>query len=169
MVSVIDKSDITVSARAPADCSVEEIVAFQHLVLLGGEVAQETLSGLVKNALSLAFAKTGNTVLAVAALKRPNASYRARVFKKAGSTHNHEEYEFELGWVFVHQSARGRGLATQVVEALVPTLGSAKAYATSRVDNNNMHSSLRRVGFTPVGTSYPSKLKESHIQLFVCR
>lgn len=164
----MNKEHITVVARAPAQCSARESEAFQRLVLAGGEVASDTLPGLVASALCLAFATNGNEIVAVAGLKRPNPTYRARVFEKSGATTDYTQYEFELGWVFVHPSARNLGLSTTLVESLVPTLRGAKAYATSRVDNERMHSTLKRVGFAPVGAPYPSQRRDANIQLFVC-
>ena len=36
----------------------------------------------------------------------------------------------------------------------------ARVYATSTVNNDRMHSSLKRFGFKPVGVPYPSKQNE---------
>ena len=105
---------------------------------------------------------------AVGAVKRPNTDYRAGVFAKADVKQEPAQFEFELGWVYVHPSARGRGLASALVGVLVPTLHGARAYATSRVNNERMHASLKRFGFKPVGIPYPSQLNEPEIQLFLC-
>jgi RimJ/RimL family protein N-acetyltransferase len=80
---------------------------------------------------------------------------------------NPEQFEFELGWVYVRPSARGKGVASALVESLVSSLNGACAYATSRVDNERMHAALKRFGFVPVGVPYPSQLNEPSIQLLL--
>lgn len=153
--------------RQPSAASTGELSAFKKLVLATGEVSAETLSGLVSRALSLAFARVGGELVAVGAIKRPNLGYRARAFTNSGALQDPALFEFELGWVYVHPSARGKGIASTLVATLVPSLNGSRAYATSRVNNEQMHAILKRFGFKATGTSYPSKLNEPEIQLFV--
>jgi GNAT superfamily N-acetyltransferase len=160
-------SSVAVVVQSPSACAAKELSAFEQFVLAGGEVNAETLLGLVARSLSLAFAKVGEELVGVGAIKRPNGNYRAYVFAKAGVKQDPEQFEFELGWVYVRPSARGKGLASGIVEALIPSLHGAHAYATSRVNNVQMHASLKRFGFKPVGAPYPSQLNEPAIQLFL--
>jgi predicted GNAT family N-acyltransferase len=166
--NVVDRNQlITVVALSPSVVGTVDLATFESLVLTSGEVSAKTLSKLIPVALSLAFAKIDDDVVAVAALKRPNQSYRTKVFTKAKSTSNPANYQFELGWVFVSPAARGKRLASKLVETLVCSLNGASAYATSRVDNEYMHSALARCAFHPVGNSYTSQLNEPEIQLFI--
>lgn len=159
---------MVVTAKPPNACGIEDLNAFQQFVLAGGEVNADTLPGLVTRALSLAFVRIGEQLVAVGAIKRPNAGYRAGIFDKAGVKQDPTQFEFELGWIYVDPSVRGKGIASAVVEVLVHTLHGARAYATSRVNNEPMHTSLMRYGFTPIGSPYPSQLNEPNIQLFLC-
>lgn len=159
---------VVVTVLPPSDMSADELSAFKVFVLTGGEVSAESLPALVMQALSLAVAKFDGKLVAVGAIKRPNIGYRARAFRKSGATRDPVHFAFELGWIYVHPSARGKGIASSLVEALVPSLKGAPAYATSRVNNVRMHAALKRVDFKAVGTPYPSGLSESDIQLFLC-
>ena len=159
---------IAVSARPPNTVAAEDLSAFKQFVLAGGEVNAKTLPSLVSSALSLAFARIGEELVGVGAIKRPNRRYRAYLFAKAGVMQDPSQFEFELGWVYVRPSAREKGVASALVEVLVPLLDGALAYATSRVDNERMHVLLKRSGFRPVGVAYPSQLNEPAIQLFLC-
>lgn len=60
----------------------------------------------------------------VSAIKRPNPGYTARVFAKAGAKQDPSKFEYELGWVYVLPSAQGRGIASALVEVLVPSLNA---------------------------------------------
>ncbi|MFZ6843148.1 GNAT family N-acetyltransferase [Undibacterium sp. RuTC16W] len=158
---------VIVTVREPAAASAEELSAFRQFVLEGGEVNPQTLPGLVLRALSLALARVGEELVAVGAIKRPNPGYRAGVFAKAQVPQNPSRFEFELGWIYVRPSARGKGVASVLVGELASSLNSAPAYATSRVNNERMHAALKRFGFQPVGSPYPSQRNEPDIQLFL--
>lgn len=157
-----------VSVLSPGAVSAEERVAFQQMVFEGGEVNPNTLPSLVDRALALAFARLDGTLVGVGAIKRPYESHRKDVFTWAMADLDPTQFEFELGWVYVSPSCRGKRIASRLVEKLMPVLIRAPVYATSRVDNERMHASLKRFGFKQVGVPYPSKQNEPEIQLFVC-
>ncbi|MBI4290780.1 MAG: GNAT family N-acetyltransferase [Betaproteobacteria bacterium] len=157
----------TIDISAPNACNAAALAKFEVLVREGGEVDPNTIHALIERALSLAFVKSPSSLVGVGAIKRPNPSYRNRVFRSASSALNAGHFEFELGWVYVRPSAQGHRLASRLVQKLMPTLKGAAVYATSRVNNERMHASLVRGGFRQEGPSYPSKLNEPEIQLFV--
>lgn len=161
-------SSVAIVVRAPSACTSQDLAQFQQFVLTGGEVNPRTLPRLMSRAVSLALAKSDNQLVAVAAVKRPYASHRADVFAKARAPQDPTQFALELGWFYVHPSARGRGIASDLAECLVDTLQGAPAYATSRADNNRMRASLTRLGFKPVGTAYSSSMTNARIQLFLC-
>jgi hypothetical protein len=158
----------TTNVFDPSACDASTLSEFQALVLAGGEVDPTTLPNLIQRALVLGFAHLGASLVGVSGIKRPNDSYRSKVFMKAKSPLNPSKFEFELGWVYVNPCARGNRLASRLVLDLMPALKGAAVYATSRVDNWPMHSSLHRAGFRLEGTPYPSNMNEPDIQLFVC-
>jgi len=158
---------LVATVKSPCECQIEDLNAFEQVVLAGGEVNRNTLSSLITRALSLVFVRVGNQLVAVGAIKRPNAGYRASVFGKAGVKRDPTLFEFELGWVYIDPTERGIGLANSIVEILVLSLHGACAYATSRVDNERMHAVLKRFEFQPLGNPYPSQLNEPEIQLFI--
>ena len=160
-------SQVVVKALPPESVAENDLIAFKLMVIAGGEVNAETLAGLVSRALTLGYARIGEEIVGVSAIKRPNPGYRASVFGKAGAKQEPYKFEYELGWVHVHPSARGRGIGNELVEVLIPSLNGALVYATSHVNNARMHKSLQRFGFEPVGLPYPSGLNDLPIQLFV--
>jgi ribosomal protein S18 acetylase RimI-like enzyme len=163
-----ESAAFTIETSAPSACDAPVLAEFQVLVLEGGEVDPNTLPALVQRALALAFVRSGDSLVGVGGIKRPNPSYRSKVFKCAHAKLNPADFEFELGWIYVRPSAQGNRLATRLVLELMPSLGGAAVYATSRTNNGRMHSSLIRGGFREEGTPYPSKRNEPEIQLFVC-
>jgi len=144
----------TTRVNTPAGCSPAERDAFCALVLTGGEVMAAGLADRVRQAAFLAFAHEDETLVGVAALKKPHAGYRADVFKKAqgGAA---ADFPYELGWAYVVPAARGKRVSTSLVEALC--VGKAGVYATSRAANKAMHRTLRRAGFESSGVPYASQ------------
>jgi len=156
---------IEFKASRPAEVTAAERAAFMQQVREGGEVDPDTLRALVDRAVALAMASNDGAMVGVGAIKRPNPTHRSHVFKAAKVDLLSEA--FELGWLFVHPDMRGRGLSCGLVAALVPCIGAARVYATSRVDNAPMHATLNRFGFKSVGVPYPSRQNDTTIQLFV--
>ena len=162
-----EQSTITVTAARPAEFTPSERTSFMQLVREGGEVNSGTLPDLVDRAEALAIARKDSELVGVGAVKRPYPTHRSSVFKAAKIDLLPDEFAFEIGWVFVHSDARGLGLSGRLFEVLMPYVGAARAYATSRIDNVPMHATLSRFGFKLVGASYPSKQSDTTIQLFV--
>ncbi len=158
---------VVVSVLPLRNVSAGERALFEQMVLEGGEVNPKTLPGLIDRALVLAFARLDGVLVGVGAIKRPYVSHRGDVFEWAQAELDSTKFEFELGWVYVNVSGRNRRLASRLVEELMLSLNGASVYATSRVDNERMHASLKRFGFKRVGVPYPSKQNEPEIQLFV--
>ena len=163
-----ESASVAISVLPPAKVSAGERVAFEQMVREGGEVNPETLPGLIDRALALAFAHLDGVLVGVGAIKRPHESHRNDVFKWAKAELDSTQFKFELGWVFINESGRNRRLASRLVGELMPALYGTPVYATSRVNNNRMHSSLKRFGFKRIGVPYPSKQNQPAIQLFVC-
>ncbi len=160
---------IQIEIISPSQIPADDRVEFERLVTLGSEVNPATLPGLVDRALVLAIAKLNGTIVGVGGIKRPYDTHRQFVFEQAQFAQEAENYIYELGWVYVCESARGQRLSSRLVEALMKSVSTGNAYATSAIDNERMHSALSGVGFTPSGSSYPSTQNNTPIQLFVCK
>ena len=150
------------------NCPVDQLSVFKRMVIEGGQVDPQTLPGLIERALALAFVHSDGVLGGVGAIKRPYDSHRNEIFAKSRTRLKPTGFEFELGWIYVDPSLRGKRLGSSLVDKLMPSLKGEAAYATSSVNNERMHSSLRRVGFKLEGVPYPSAINEPPIQLFVC-
>jgi len=145
----------------------EDRAAFQRLVGEGGQIDPVTFPRLLANARALALARVDGVLTGVAALKRPNDAYRTRVFRAARATRTAADYPWELGWVYVAPAGRSQGLVRLMLEKLLAEREGLPVYATSAVDNDAMHRSLKRFGFEPHGEAYPPSQNTQPIQLFV--
>lgn len=139
---------------------------FQALVRRGGEVNPASLPALVQDAAAIGLVERDGRIVAVAGLKRPNASYRAKVFTKA-QVADPGRFPFELGWVFVQEEHRRRGISSLLVSALLQRIKDVSVYATSAADNVAMHGTLIKAGFVAVGEQYPSSTPGRRLILFV--
>lgn len=158
-----------VTSKAPVSCSTAEIEEFIRLVKQGGEVADEGLEHRVMNAEQLVFLQSGGQVVGVAALKRPNPTYRERVASASGIGLSEASFRYELGWVFVAPSARGNGYSQSLVQEALSLSDNCGVFATSRTDNGPMHRTLVKLGFKQVGMAYASRHGEHRLQLFTLR
>lgn len=148
---------VKVEVKPPKECPRTEIDAFEDLVKLGGEVTAHGLRARIENAFYLALAKadTGELV-AVAALKKPNDTYRESVFKKSQSSEKPSGWPAELGWIFVKETYRKQGLATRLVKALFSEANTMRVYATARKCNDPILPLLQKYDFVPTGRPYSS-------------
>jgi RimJ/RimL family protein N-acetyltransferase len=93
-------------------------------------------------------------------------SYRDRVFAKAKASVRPEDFEIELGWVFLREENRGQRLGWSLVSQILPH-ATGSIYATSRSDNAPMQRLLEHNGFTREGSEYQSEDGKKTLSLFV--
>jgi len=74
------------------------------MVKIGGEVNENTLTGLIEGALSLVMLFSDDKLIGTAAIKQPYDGYRKNVFEKAKVSSLADSYQLELGWMIVSHS-----------------------------------------------------------------
>ena len=158
---------ILVVGRKPGDCHDSEIGDFLSLVLAAGEVTAEGLEGRIRAAASLVFLTVGCCLGGVAALKRPEPNYRKRVSSSSGVPLSQRRFPYELGWVFVMPSLRGRNFSIDLTREAIASAGTQGIFATSRTDNLAMHAALSKFQFVAAGRPYRSGRGNHQLQLFV--
>ena len=89
------------------------------------------------------------------ALKRPELSYRSKVFAEARATTPPDEYRVELGWVAVAESHQGRGLSRRIIGQLISLSENENLFATTRSDKRARRFAAD-YGFKLAGKAYPS-------------
>lgn len=151
----------------PDSFTEAELDDFTALVLAGGEVAARGLRERVTGAAYLAFARAGECLVGVAGLKRPEKSYRSRIELSSKEELPAASLPFELGWVFVLPSARGRKISALLCRQLVAHAEQLGIFATSRTDNTPMHRTLDKLGFKRAGQQWPSKDNDAKLALFI--
>lgn len=156
----------TTVLKHPDECSQIELADFVALVRAGEEVATAILEERVRAAERLTFLFKGKCLLGIAALKNPLSSYRKSVSAKSGFILDAVAFPYELGYVFVLPSARGRRLSNVLVSSIITHIASKGIWATSRTDNHVMHRTLLRYGFAVCGQPYTSGRGKHQLQLF---
>ena len=144
--------------KKPSKCSKSELDSFDALVRKGGEVTGEGLRDRIKKAKWLVFLfESDKTLAGVAALKEPTVSYKKKVFKKAGSQEDPDEYTFEAGWIYVEKQFQGRKYSRPLLEAVLKLAGEKQVYATTRENNERMQRTNLHYGLKQSGHSYASE------------
>lgn len=157
----------TIVAKSPQQFSSEEIDDFVSFVLAGGEVTAAGLRDHVMKAECIAFLRYANCLVGVAGLKLPRSTYRARVQNSSGFSISKEAFPFELGWVFILPSMRGRKMSLPLCQPVVAAAGPSGVFATSRAENFGMHTTLKNLGFAQAGTEWRSRQAKENLMLFV--
>lgn len=160
-------TEFKIDIRPPVDCSQRELEEFATFVEEGGEVNPYKLRERIGKAYALLFFRENARLIGVAALKQPDHSYRASIFKKAHSTLSPELYPFELGWIFILHDARGRKLSHHIVGAAVEYSGNVGLFATARADNFGMHNPLAAKDFVKNGVDFRSSRGKYNLSLFI--
>lgn len=158
---------VQVVSRSPGDCHDSEIKDFMALVLAGGEVTPNGLEDRIRSAVSLVFLTIGCCLCGVAALKRPEASYQRQVSSKSGVPLPEREFSYELGWLFIMPSARGRRFSVDLTRVALSGVATDGVFATSRTDNAGMHATLAKFGFLSAGRPWASARGDHQLQLFI--
>ncbi|RFC51105.1 MAG: Protein N-acetyltransferase, RimJ/RimL family [Verrucomicrobia bacterium] len=154
--------------KKPCDCTAQELTAFEAMVTEGGEVNPVGPPQRIRNAAFLMFLFDDDcSLIGVSALKHPNPEYREEAFTSASSVLLPDDYDLELGWIFVAESHRGRGLSRELVEHLIAHVETARIYATTREANLPMRRTNERCGFRLEGSPYRSKLGNYSLVLYV--
>jgi ribosomal protein S18 acetylase RimI-like enzyme len=151
-------------AKDPKDCSGTELETFERLVSDGGEVSMAGLRQRIQRAKKLLFIYDGECV-AIGAIKNPNAEYKAGVFEKSNAPEK-SKYQYELGWLYVSSSARGKGCGRILMEAIIESLAGKACFATTREDNAPMHHLFSQFGFSRLGRPYKSENGNYSLILF---
>lgn len=141
--------------KEPAACTAGECRDFARLVRQGFEGSDDGLTDRIEKAHLLAFHYvTGERLAAVAALKAPGERYRSDVFEKAGVAASSGDYQFELGWVYVVPSHRGKQVAEGLCRQLLSCVPTSRVFATTRISNAFMIKILLSLGFERAGKPY---------------
>lgn len=145
-----------IEAKKPADCSASELEQFVKLVMDGGEVI-DGLNDRIRKAASLAMMYSSDEMIGTAAVKRPYANYRNKVFGGARTDKVPGDYPFELGWIYIAPKHRGKGKTEPLIKAAMDSLDRAPVFATTRENNQRMHHVLKKTGFVRSGVPYVSQ------------
>ena len=158
----------TTCIKTPAECSASELEAFEVLLQSGGQVTGAGFLGRILGAAHLMFLRDASGLLVgISALKRTPEDYRAKIFQQARAVVLPAAYPLEMGWIMVHPSHRGLGLAGALVEQLLPQARPNLVYATMRADNERIRSTAIRHGFRQEGVAYRSVRGDYDLVLFV--
>jgi hypothetical protein len=137
--------------------SENDIIQIEQLIIAGGEVDPKTLPARLKDAQSIAVIRDEETIVAVAAIKKPLVRYRNGVFTKATVTTLAKEYPLELGYVSTKPRYQGFKLASRLCSQLVEQFGETPLFSTTRTSNLPMMFVLSKLGFAINGKEFENK------------
>lgn len=159
-----------IMVKKPSECSKSEFDSFQALVKKGGEVTDKGLCCRIKKAKWLFFLfEKDKTLAGVAALKEPNIHYTRKIFKKAESQVDPQEFTLEAGWIYVEKKFRGRKYSRLLLGEVLKLAGGKRLYATTRENNKAMQKTNLRYGLQQSGQPYKSEEGDYNLILYTRR
>lgn len=161
--------DEMVIAKRPDNCSTDEIKKFEELVNEGAEVDPGGLHRRILDAEQLFFIYIKEQCVGIGAIKYPSERYKSYSFEKAGDSES-EEYEYELGWVYINEEMRGRRLGNKLMESIChyisENLSGKGCFGTVRQNNTGMQHLFVSYGFSKLGHSYQSTRGDYFLELY---
>lgn len=149
------ETDIEVLARAPGAFSPAELKRFRELIIEGGEVGGAALATNIVNARILVVLTVRGMMRGVAALKCPQNGYRKKVANWTSFELSAADYPYELGYVYIQPTLRGRGLSHRLIASTLQHNDARGVFATVRMDNKPMRTTFAKAGFAAEGADYP--------------
>ncbi|MEG2264871.1 MAG: GNAT family N-acetyltransferase [Acinetobacter sp.] len=144
--------------KKPTYCNDAEIAIFEALVSEGGEVELAGLQERILRAELLIFIyDNDDQAVAVGAIKNPNKA----------SASGQENYDFELGWLYVAEIARNKGYGRILMELICQQLTDKSCFATTRENNTAMQYLFNKFGFSKLGAPYKSRTRNHSLTLYV--
>ncbi len=104
----------------------------------------------------MGFLEYEHVPVGVAAIKSPLKSYKTKVFGAAGSEYSIDEFSHELGWIYLKENHRGKGLITPLIENMLKEVENTPVFATTRSSNIVMQQILKHFAFKRSGKPYRS-------------
>lgn len=141
--------------KKPTSLSGSEIDTLVSLIERGGEVA-DGVRARIKTAKAIGMVLFDGHPVGVAAIKKPLKSYAKKVFTKASSEANATEFQYELGWIYLKENHRKKGLMRPLLEEMMESASRQNVFATTRSSNLVMKELLTHFGFETSGMSYQS-------------
>jgi len=126
-----------------------------NLIATGSEVDMGVVRRNLMSAPVIGYAMDNDSAVGVIVLKNPVASYRNKVFMAAGVPELESRYNLEIGYTFVKEEYRSRGVGIYLCRKMVRNV-SAPIYATTREANTTINKLLQFGGFQKTGNSYNS-------------
>jgi GNAT superfamily N-acetyltransferase len=155
----------TIITAHPSAFTALDREAFFRMLQGSATVSGTGLRGRIDRASRLAFARCpGGSLLGIAALKVPDASYRARISVASGVDLNTRDFPYERGWLFVEPPMRGQGIGSALLKALSDILGGQSFYSVgAHHPTGHVHISAVE-GLERVGRPFTGRVGQ---QLFV--
>ncbi len=141
--------------KKPSELSEKQIAQIVALINRGGEVS-DGVQGRISRSNLIGLILFDSHPVGVAAIKRPLKSYKTSVFSKSISPIDSAEYQLELGWIFLKENHRQKGLMTPLLEGMLESISGSSVFATTRTSNVVMMELLKQFGFEHSGKPYAS-------------
>ena len=162
-----NRSESVDRIQSAADCSAEELSAFFGLVARGHEVSATGLVNRIARAHWLGFHFEDGELVGVAALKQPSENYRDKVFQRSRTQLAAARFDMELGWVYVREGFRRRGISRRLLEKLMAKARNKGVFATTSIENFRMRSLLPSLGFEATGQPFSGLTSNRKLELWI--
>jgi predicted GNAT family N-acyltransferase len=148
----------------PAECFSTELEAFVKLLEQGDQIHIEPniLAKNINNAELLAFYVHNEQVVGIGAVKNPQASYRRKVFERAGAPELKYDFKYELGYFVTKPEYHGQGICKAILTELLKHMpDDTTFFATTK--SAAMRKIFTSKGFMQLGEAWTTEKLELYI------
>lgn len=150
----------------PGEFLVKEFLEFEAMLRRARTVDGQDLKNRLVQANRLLFLREGRTLAGIGAIKHPSLEYRLDIFRRAEVPE--PVPTLELGWFFIEERLRGRGLATKMVAQLLQEVPRTQLlFAVVKESNLPMIRALQSTSFEAVGNPFKSKRGDYNLSLLI--
>jgi len=148
----------------PCECSKNEINQFYAMIKKNENINNIGLKKRIMKAKILIFHYEEEKLAGIGALKYPDPNYMKKVFKSAGVSHLYNSFKYEIGYLYVDNKYRKKGISKSITENLLSFIDEDNIFAVVRSDNKFAKNNLYYYGFVKIGSKYIGK--DNYFELF---
>lgn len=150
----------------PSNIHPDVMVELIGLIQDSGEVSMDKIHRNIVNADAVSWVSDDGQPVGVLVLKNPLKSYKYKVFDAAGLPEEADDFNVELGYLYVKPEFRGQGKAKDLVQTLISKTDK-RIYATTREVNHVANDMLSKMNFKNIGNPYQSSRGNYNLLLWV--
>lgn len=153
--------------KKPSEIFPNELEEIIKIISEYRDMSKDEIRSRILNSECIFIAKDNDKIVGTVSVKVPNDIISDNAFIKSGSEYKYGEFQFELGYLYVLEEYRNRGIAYNLEKMLCSTYKDYNIFAITN-ENNNISISLKlKLGFIQTGNKFKDRKSDNYLKLFI--